>query len=158
MVSYGTLVGATCYERCHLANTPTEIFSRVAAKANESGVRVVLVNRRGYPGTAPFTEEEKVQHAALQERTPEGGKATRDFFRYRAREILEILEKFIVEEKIAKEGGVILSAWSLGTLTLNAFLTYAPTLPVGKVDVVSYIKFAIPYGKHSLRKPSASNG
>ena len=117
-----------------------------------------MLFRSGYPGTAPFTEDEKVQHAALQERTPEGEKATRDFFRDRAREVLELLEKFIIEEKITKDGGIILSAWSLGTLTLNAFLTYAPTLPVGKVDVVSYIKLAIPYGMHSLHELCAFNG
>ncbi|KAJ3540882.1 hypothetical protein NM208_g4854 [Fusarium decemcellulare] len=111
--------------------------------------RLVIPNRREYPGSEPYTTEEGHQLEAVQE--AEDGKALLDeFMRDRAHEIFDFLTEFVQQEKIPfpgqnQGGGIILVAWSLGAIWLMPFLLHAPSFPVGEVDIREYVRHAIIY-------------
>ncbi|TCD66600.1 hypothetical protein EIP91_001157 [Steccherinum ochraceum] len=114
-----------------------------AAKHN---VRIVLVNRRGYPGAAQYTEEELAQlKTGNSGPSPEAANAVRDHLKDRVKEIYELLETFIMKKNITTDGGIVLGGWSMATLFATAFLAYGPAIPVGKINVVSYIKRIVAY-------------
>ncbi|TCD71980.1 hypothetical protein EIP91_000112 [Steccherinum ochraceum] len=117
-------------------------FAPMLKYAHKHRARIVLVNRRGYPGSKPYTDEEMAQLKLAQDAGSgaEGAAAVRLHLQTRVCEVNQLLATFIAKEGITKEGGIVLAGWSLGVIYVNAFLAYAPTIPVGEVDVGSYIK------------------
>jgi len=113
--------------------------------ANEHHVRIVLVNRRDYPGATATTEEDLTRLKAASAATPEAAGILRAYIKDRAREVYALLESFIVTEGISQEGGLVVIGWSFGSVFLNALLVYAPAFPAGKVTVASYIKRVVAY-------------
>ena len=121
-------------------------FTRLISLHDALRVRIVLVNRRDYPGATVYDEAEMAQLRAATSNTQEGADLMRAWFRGRSLELYNFLEDYIQREKVTKEGGLIIAGWSLGAAFLNGLLAYAPTFRVGEVDVASYIKYAIAYG------------
>ncbi|KAF5009713.1 hypothetical protein FDECE_4059 [Fusarium decemcellulare] len=110
--------------------------------------RLVVLNRREYPGSDPYTAEERHQLEAVQE--AEDGKALlNEFMRNRTHEFFDFLTAFVQQEKIplpnGQSGGIILVAWSLGAIWLMPFLLHASSFPVGGVDISKYVRHAIIY-------------
>jgi len=123
-------------------------FARLLPFAKQYRVRMVLVNRRDYPGATTCSEEDLSNlKSASQDTTPEAANLLREFCKVRARELHEWLQGFIELEGISKAGGIIIIAWSLGVMFLHMLLTYAPTFPPisGGVDVAAYIKCAVAF-------------
>ncbi|TCD64854.1 hypothetical protein EIP91_003558 [Steccherinum ochraceum] len=115
-------------------------FAPLLQYVRKYNVRLILVNRRGYPGTMPFNEEDMAQlKVAYDGPSPESANAVRAHLQARVKEIYELLASLILKEDI-KENSIILSAWSLGTMFINSFLAYGPNVAVGNVNVVAYIK------------------
>ena len=133
------------------------IFAKLIPLAAGRNARVVLVNRRDYPGATPFAPE---HHALLQAATTSETSAAHaslvGFMQERAREVYDLLARFIQDNNIplaqheAKKGGIVLGGWSFGTAWMSSFLAHAPSFPSardGSVDLSKYVRRVVFYGK-----------
>jgi len=82
-------------------------FKVMLQRANEFGFRIILPNRRLYPGSTPLTKEEV---DAVQPGKPVGELA--DAYMKHGEHLLMFVNNVIKEHNL---GSVILSGWSLGT-------------------------------------------
>ena len=88
------------------------IAHRIAEAAHEKGVRFVGINRRGYAGSTPYSQEEERVFA-------EGSSDERNIlYRHEGRHYAYLLDALIKDHTIGK-GGAALIAWSAG----NAYLS-----------------------------------
>jgi hypothetical protein len=127
-------------------NSAPAIFSRLLPFAPQHGCRLVLVNRRGYPGAEPYDADDmEILHAA-QQATPAGLQAMSDFMRAAARGVHKLLEDFIAEEDPPVAGGIVLAGWSMCGAWLTALLAHAHAFPVNEVDVVRYVRRVVTFG------------
>ena len=129
-------------------------FAPTLAAATKLGARLVVLNRRDYPGSAPYTPEEKAQLNGAFQTSPEEGQAIlRPFMKERAREIHEFIAASVAQEGIkpadeAGGGGVVLAGWSLGVYWLLAFLRHAGSFASDSdVDLTRYVHRAIIHGQ-----------
>jgi hypothetical protein len=105
------------------------IFKRVQDVAIKKGVRFVALNRRGYPGTVPYSEEEL---NILVNGTKEQKDA---WHRDRGHEVGMFVHKLIDKENLPpisadrKTGGIVLVGWSAGGSLANATIAHVETLP-----------------------------
>lgn len=97
--------------------------------ALKKGVRFISLNRRSYPGTTPFSEEEVNVLVS-------GTKEQKDaWHRDRGHEVGMFIHRLIDQENIPpisidnKTGGVILFGWSSGAGDANDTIAHADTLP-----------------------------
>lgn len=114
--------------------------------AAKHGARLVLVNRRDYPGTTSYSEEELKLLNAGAASTFEAAEALRIYIKGRGNDLYDFLEEFIVKEKISQKGSIIVAAWSFGVVFTTALLAYASSFPQREVDVASYIRCVLNYG------------
>ncbi|KAH8077393.1 hypothetical protein BXZ70DRAFT_703108 [Cristinia sonorae] len=135
------------------------VFARVLPHAAQYRTRIVLVNRRDYPGATPLSSLELGQLRVAKDAAPGTEVAVNDlrgFFKERAREIYQLLGRFIVSERIEKNSVVVLG-WSLGVAFLSALLTYAPAFSLSEVNlnVAGYIKYVVAYdaSQRSMGQP-----
>ncbi|KAI4521163.1 alpha/beta-hydrolase [Schizophyllum commune Loenen D] len=88
------------------------IAHRIAEAAHEKGVRFVGINRRGYAGSTPYSQEEERVFA-------EGSADEKNIlYRHEGRHYAYLLDALIKDHTIGK-GGAALIAWSAG----NAYLS-----------------------------------
>ncbi|TCD61385.1 hypothetical protein EIP91_008522 [Steccherinum ochraceum] len=127
-------------------------FVRVLPLAETYGIRLVLLNRRGYPGTAPLTDKELEPLRTVDTLDDNGARleVLKIFMRDRARELYDFLQSFsfVEAEKIpptSQGGGLVVSGWSLGGVLVTAFLTHVANFPLGKIDLVPYIRYFVAY-------------
>lgn len=133
--------------------TRTDVFKRLIPLANASHIRLVLLNRRGYSASTPYSEDELVSiddaASAHKEVPPLEHSA---FMQRRGVEIARFLAWFVENEQIPpisddKAGGVSLLGWSLGNSTTLSFLAYANTFDPGLMKKLeSYLRKVIIYG------------
>ncbi|TBU37177.1 Alpha/Beta hydrolase protein [Dichomitus squalens] len=136
------------------------IFAKLVPLAHAHNARVVLVNRRDYPGATPFSPEERSLLSAIATESassPESDAAAADahaqlepFMRSRAREVSDLLARLVHDANIPKsqreanKGGLVLVGWSFGTVWMTAFLAHAPALHAGEgegeVDLTQYLR------------------
>ncbi|TCD60458.1 hypothetical protein EIP91_010052 [Steccherinum ochraceum] len=120
------------------------IFSRMVPFASKYNVRLLLVNRRDYPGALAFTETELKPLKAGAAQTSYGAESMREYLKGRGRDLHEFLELFIEQERIPKpngaRGGIILAGWSMGAMFTTALLAYGSSFPVGKINVATYLR------------------
>ncbi|KAL5537017.1 hypothetical protein ACEPAF_840 [Sanghuangporus sanghuang] len=99
----------------HGTGSHGQIFRRLLPLAPKHNVRLVLVNRRDYPGSSPYIEE--------------------DLSKARASEFARFIKTFIEKENIPKassdwnRGGVVLMAWSSGNGYILPLLAHIDTIP-----------------------------
>lgn len=112
-------------------------------------MRLVLVNRREYPGSSPFTEED------LDKLRSEDDTAHVEFAKDRAKEIATFIKAFIDQEAVpratadGKSGGVALMGWSSGASQTIALLGDADSLPGGlRKSIEPYLRSYIIYGTY----------
>lgn len=117
--------------------------------AESHNSRIVLVNRRDYPGAIPYSDEEMHLLSSTMLDTPEAAANIKLFAEARAREVYDFLVHLVKTENIPVDGGIVLAGWSLGAVWMTAFLAYASTFPVGDIDLRRYIRRVVLYGMRS---------
>ena len=132
------------------------IFSKLIPIAAGHNARVVLVNRRDYPSSKPYTLEERalIVNAALEVKTDP--LAAREklygFMRERAREVYDLLVHFVAQHNIPparpeeNKGGIVIGGWSFGTGWMTSLLANVSSFPVHDVELSRYVRRVIFYG------------
>ncbi|KAH8078737.1 alpha/beta-hydrolase [Cristinia sonorae] len=137
------------------------IFSRLASYAEKHSARVVLVNRRDYPGSASYTEEECRLLKAGSSPTPDGAASVREYLKARGKDLHDFLQEFISKEKIPQAGGITLAGWSFGVPFITSLLAYGPSFSSqGGLNIAPYIHTVLNYDPpyHALGYPSLEGG
>ena len=123
------------------------IFKRVQNAAIKRGVRFVALNRRNYPGSTPYSEEEI---NVLSNGTKEQKDA---WHRDRGHEVGMFIHKLIVKENLPpisadrQTGGIILLGWSIGAGDVNNTIAHTDTLPSEiRTSLASYMRSMIIQG------------
>ncbi|KAI5829932.1 alpha/beta-hydrolase [Schizophyllum commune Tattone D] len=95
------------------------VFDRLLPLAPSHNIRLICVNRRGYPGTTPFTPEDE---AGLASSDPSQTLAAQGVIF--ARFLAKLPDALGLPRPSADgEGGIVLAGWSLGTLFVRLVLT-----------------------------------
>ncbi|TFK94481.1 hypothetical protein K466DRAFT_593484 [Polyporus arcularius HHB13444] len=141
------------------------IFSKLVPLAKTYNIRVVLVNRRDYPGAAPYSKEDRAAlDAAVAEVDSDPAAAQAkvlSFLKDNARDLYNFLVRFVTQNDIPKasvqgdSGGIMVCGWSFGGAWPVALLAYAKSFPVDDDDLGVYIRrvilYDVPY--HTLGYP-----
>ncbi|TBU29253.1 Alpha/Beta hydrolase protein [Dichomitus squalens] len=113
-------------------------FKKLLPLATQQRTRFIAVNRRDYPGSTPYTPDERAQFERLAASSPNDAGAQAEaveVMRDRARELYDYLVDLIQSEDIPlsrtegedARGGIILVGWSFGSVWATAFLAHAPS-------------------------------
>lgn len=131
---------------CHPSNPA--VFNRLLPLASQYNIRLVLVNRREYPGSSLFTDED------LNKLKNKDDAVHIEFARERAEGIATFINVFKYQEGIAeaspdgRSGGVSLMGWSSGALHTIALLGYADLLSEDlKKSIEPYLRSYIVFGE-----------
>jgi pimeloyl-ACP methyl ester carboxylesterase len=108
-------------------------FQRMNPFAQPNSLRIISVNRRGYPGSSPYSAEDLVIFA-------EGNEAERAaLLEQQGRDLALFLDGIIDALSIPKAGGIALIGWSMGTLFLLSLIS-CETLPTNtKARLSSFV-------------------
>ncbi|KAI8992840.1 Alpha/Beta hydrolase protein [Trametes punicea] len=129
------------------------IFSKLIPLARKYNARIVLVNRRDYPGSQPLTTAERALLLSSASETTDNQTAIpsalenmKIFMRDRARELYDFLVGLTKSGNVASpdaennKGGIILAGWSFGTGLITAFLANVASFPVGEIKLSDYVR------------------
>lgn len=122
-----------------------DFFARFLPLAGKLGARVVAINRRDYPGSAPFSEEDHALLLSTTHDTPAASENADRYMKARARELYDFLTQLVKSEELPINS-IILAGWSLGTAFVNSFLAYAPSFESWGAGLSQYIRRVIAYG------------
>ncbi len=124
--------------------------------ASRHNARVVLVNRRDYPTSTPYTLEERAVLVNAAFEVEANPLAVRDklhvFMAERAREVYDLLVAFVAQHKIPparpeeNKGGIVIGGWSFGTGWMTSLLANVASFPVHEVELSRYVRRVIFYG------------
>jgi hypothetical protein len=138
---------------CQSLIVTTGSFAPSFAAAPEQSARLIVLNRRDFPQSAPYSDDEHAQLNKALESPPE---AVRDFYvpfmKERSKEIVDFLVALINKEGIppvdeSGTGGIVLSSWSLGAYWLMAFLKNIAALSTScDLDLKKYMQRVVVYG------------
>ncbi|KAH8111923.1 Alpha/Beta hydrolase protein [Phellopilus nigrolimitatus] len=129
--SYTTLIVV------HGASFHGGVFRRLIPLAPHHSVRLVLVNRRDYPGSSPYTASDLAQIGVVDAATHE------EFLRARGAELPTFIRCFVEREKVpqaspdGKHGGVVLMGWSSGSIYTLSLLSNADTIPAETREAIT---------------------
>lgn len=129
-----------------LADGAAVNFSRTLSRAKFCGIRAVSLARRDYAGSTPFSKDELSQ---LQ-----GSDSTMhlQFLRDRGYEVAKFLSGLIEKHSLPSvdsggAGGLFVVGWSLGVLTMNAFVHFFPTYPISlQINLRKHLRSFVAYG------------
>lgn len=104
-------------------------------------MRIICVNRRGYPGSTPYTTDElkAVRHGSDEERTV--------FLEEEGFLLALFVDGLIRTLSLPKQGGVSIAGWSMGViyaLALRASIVYFPNHL--RLRLKAYVKSFILWG------------
>lgn len=108
----------------------TAAFEKLFPLAHAHNLRIVSVNRRGYPPSSGFQEDE-LEGAGYGKKIEEA----EPFFRSQGIEIATFLAQFATEQDIpladtnSPTGGIVLVGWSLGMTHALTVLAFSNELP-----------------------------
>jgi hypothetical protein len=140
------------------------MFSRLLPLATASHLRLVILNRRGYSGSTPYSDEEISAINPAEHDEASGGSSRTDrrqsgqfstFMQQRGAEMARFLSWFIDNERIPPRsddegvisGGISLLGWSLGNTTTLSLLGFANTLDPGLMKKLEgYLRKIVIYG------------
>ncbi len=127
-------------------------FVKLVPLAHKYNARIVLVNRRDYPGATPYTEEEltPLREANVAKDPSTAHALFMPYLKERARELHTFLVHFVVENDIpsvdGNTGGIVLAGWSLGSIWMTALLAHVHTFPVVDVELGAYMRRIVLHG------------
>ncbi|RPD78506.1 hypothetical protein L226DRAFT_457815 [Lentinus tigrinus ALCF2SS1-7] len=136
------------------------VFAPLLPYARQTNTRIILVNRRDYPGAAPYTASElallplSVEDLDLTQEPDEleGIKVSISFFmKHRGHELLRFLTGVVRDCNIPlgdprrNAGGIVLVGWSLGVLWANALLAHAASFHHDDVNLSRYLRRVVLY-------------
>ena len=128
-------------------------FKKLLPLARENNVRIVLPNRRDYPGSTPFSPDEVARLAELANApagTPGAAEGTQAEMKARARELYDYLVDLVQTQNIpraqGKTGGIVVAGWSIGATWITALLAHVAEFPVGDVRLGEYVRRLVLYG------------
>lgn len=120
--------------------------------ASQYNLRLILVNRRDYPGSSPYSDDDLRNVGDTED-----DKGYEAFFKARAFEFARFIEWIVEHEGIPKAdwtgntGGVFLSAWSAGNGYAVSILSYVDLLPETTRSIVQpFLRGFIFFGACSL--------
>ncbi|KAI9436609.1 alpha/beta-hydrolase [Lactarius indigo] len=117
----------------HGRGLTADFFARLLPLAGKLRARVVAINRRDYPGSAPLSEEDRVLLLSTIDDTPAAIENTDRYMRARAGELYDFLTH------------IILTGWSLGTSFVLSFFAHAPSFDSESRGISQYIRRVIAY-------------
>ncbi|OCB85418.1 hypothetical protein A7U60_g7427 [Sanghuangporus baumii] len=130
-----------------------QIFKRLLPLAVNHNLRLVVVNRRDYSGSSPYTGEE-LDVVRKDNETGNDG-----FGRRQAAELALFIRTFIEKEHIPKpalecrDGGIVLLAWSSGNGYTLPLLAYADSIPESTREFIEpYLRLYIIFGESRLAR------
>ncbi|KAI0655018.1 hypothetical protein C8Q70DRAFT_924560 [Cubamyces menziesii] len=143
-------------------------FTKMIPFTDKYNARIVLVNRRDYPGSQPYSEDELallkpvVEGESAEEKTRENLWA---YMRDRAAELCALLAILAKEGKIlpydreADTGGAIVAGWSFGSCWLTALLAHGDIASdVQGINLGDYVRRIVlhdpPYGPLGYASPA----
>ncbi|PIL33253.1 hypothetical protein GSI_04703 [Ganoderma sinense ZZ0214-1] len=99
-------------------------FKKLLPLASGHGVGIIAANRRDYPGSHPYTPEERARLERLAAASPEAADVrseAENFLRERGREVYDYLVDLVKREAIPPtraegddaRGGIVLVGWSV---------------------------------------------
>ncbi|KAI9449323.1 alpha/beta-hydrolase [Lactarius psammicola] len=124
-------------------------FARILALAGKLGARVVAINRRDYPGSVPFSEEDRALLLSTIHDTPAASENADRYIKARARELYDFLTQLVKLEELPINS-IVLAGWSLGTAFVVPFLAHAPSFESSGAGLSQYIRRVIAYDPPSL--------
>ncbi|KAI0367627.1 hypothetical protein BV20DRAFT_949919 [Pilatotrama ljubarskyi] len=129
------------------------IFAKLIPLADTYGVRIILLNRREYPGAVPYTAEERalIPSVPSKPRTDKheirsATEMLETFMRDRARELYDALQGLVQERNLppvhptSLAGGMVLVGWSMGATWMTALLSHVAEFPMGAVNLRDYVR------------------
>ncbi|OJT14443.1 hypothetical protein TRAPUB_9021 [Trametes pubescens] len=144
-----SLLGTPSHNRPHYPG----IFSKLIPLAESHNVRIILLNRRDYTGSLPYTDTERALLAVLSPEmmssTAEVAAAKKNaatFMQDRARELHEFLVQLIKRGRIypvdrqSHKGGIVIAGWSFGTIWMTALLAHVASFPIDDVSLGDYMR------------------
>ncbi|EIM81547.1 uncharacterized protein STEHIDRAFT_161731 [Stereum hirsutum FP-91666 SS1] len=126
----------------HGTASPGDIFYRLLPFAPHYNTRIILVNRRDYPGSTPLTDSERQLLASALSDTAEAAENIRSYMKDRARELYDFLCEFAISEdipKISGQRGITLVGWSLGATFVTALLAHLETFEGDQLTLRAYL-------------------
>ena len=140
------------------------VFVKLIPLAHEYNVRLVLVNRRDYPGAVPYTSDERARLLAIGIESQVDAAAAQPkmkaFMEEGGRDLHSLLADLVANNDIPlarpekNSGGIVLVGWSLGTSWMTAFLANVGSFPHDSVDLSNYVRRVVFYG--TCPSPSVS--
>ena len=123
------------------------VFSRLLPLAKQFNVRIVLINRRGYPGSIPFEEVELRQLSSIKSNASNALFILEDHMKERAKELHDFLADFVHSEKISVAGGLVVAGWSFGSAWITGLIAHSPEISDRNIRLTPYIRRLVLYGK-----------
>lgn len=111
-----------------VADLISATFNRILPLAPNHNLRLVVVNRRDYPGSSPYSDAE------IESIKGGNADAHSKFVKARGREFATFINNFIEQNNIpraaedGKSGGIVLMAWSSGNYYTLSILTFADAI------------------------------
>ncbi|KAH8111951.1 hypothetical protein DFH11DRAFT_559094 [Phellopilus nigrolimitatus] len=136
-VPLGTEESYTTLIVIHGASFHGGVFKRLLPLAPLHAIRLVLVNRRDYPGSSPYTDTD------LAQINGNDAIAHDNFQRARGIELATFVRCFVELEKVpqaspdGKSGGVSLTGWSSGNFYTLPLLAYADSIPAETREAIA---------------------
>ena len=136
-------------------------FVKLLPLAHAHNTRIILINRRDYPGTTPYTDEERAALLSCRDVPADDSQAADrrekllEFLQHRAWEILEFLIHLVKNDHIPpaendkNAGGIIVVGWSFGVVWMLALLAYVSSFPEGEIDLSRYVRRVVAHGEVS---------
>ncbi|KAI0833353.1 alpha/beta-hydrolase [Trametes gibbosa] len=144
------------------------IFEKLIPLGAPNNARIILVNRRDYPRSKPYTTEERapllpdpLEGTATADSTAAAKRDLDAFMLARGQEVYELLKGLIktgnipIADRENRKGGIIVAGWSMGTAWMTALLAYAASLSSEEPKLSDYIQQVVFLGTSS-RGPSYS--
>jgi len=124
-------------------------FSHCLPLAGKLGARIVAVNRRDYPGSEPFSEEDHALLLPTTDNTPAAFENADRYMKVRTRELYDFLSQLVKSEDLPINS-IIFAGWSLGTVFVTSFLAHAPSFDSQGASLGQYIRRVIVYDPPSI--------
>ena len=137
-----------------------DAFRKLLPFAKAHNARIFLANRRDYPGTVPYSIEERTEvfTAAVESSTDAEAAQKRlvPWMKERGREVYDLLTHIVAQHGIppiatgGKSGGIVVGGWSFGTTLMTALLANLDSFPVGDVDLRKYLRRVVFLGASAV--------